>query len=423
MRQLPLFNPLHFFCGAVVLTASTAALCGAELQPLSLEAAIAEAVSQNPALRVIDADVEAARGAVLTSQEKPPLELTAGPGWKRTNEGDGAKNQVTATVELQKTFLSRARRELVTLLAERDVELRQLATEGLRFELGAAVRLPYYELLAAQSILALRQEQLASAQAFQTAVAQRAAAGFTSDFEATKSTVEVLNATKQLRAAEAQIAIARVELNTLLGRDPSISLVAAGSLSSASPDIALPGLLARALSVHPGFRVLAKQTEIAELTVRKAGLARKPDLSAGPSLELSRTEQVLGFSATIPLPDKNYGRGALQTASAERRKLQAEEERLRRQITADVTVAAANYTAARAQLALYTPTYLDQLKAMHEQAERTYNQNATSLLIYLDAKRTYYDALADYYDALGEAARSRAALEAVAGVSLENLNP
>ena len=53
------------------------------------------------------------------------------------------------------------------------------------------------------------------------------------------------------------------------------------------------------------------------------------------------------------------------------------------------------------------------------QAEQAYAQNTTTLIIYLDAKRTYFDTLAEYYDALGNVAQSRADLESAIGVPLD----
>ena len=53
------------------------------------------------------------------------------------------------------------------------------------------------------------------------------------------------------------------------------------------------------------------------------------------------------------------------------------------------------------------------------QAEQGYAQNATTLLIYLDAKRTYFDTLVNYYEALGNLAENRAELESAIGVPLE----
>jgi hypothetical protein len=74
---------------------------------------------------------------------------------------------------------------------------------------------------------------------------------------------------------------------------------------------------------------------------------------------------------------------------------------------------------ARDQLALYQPGFFDKLRAFVRQAEEGYAQSATTLIIYLDAKRTYFEALTGYYEALGRVAESRADLESAVGVPLE----
>lgn len=386
---------------------------------LTLPAAIAEAVAQSPALRVIEADIDSARGEALTAQTRPNPELTFAPGIKRVREGDGSHHEFKGTLELSRTFLFPGKRELLMSIAGRNVELRQLAIDGLRFQLTAVVRKAFYELLVAQSIVGLRQQQLESAQTFQQAAAKRAESGYASDFEAVKSQGEVINARKLLQMAVNQIASARVELNTLLGRDPSVPLEVAGTLDGALPSQGLPELVALALAENPGLRVQTLQAEIAGLNLRKARLARKPDITVGPSLDYSKSEQILGISATVALAGKNYGQGEILTATAEQRKVLAETERLRREIIGAVAKAATQLAGARAQLALYSPAYLDQLKAVVAQAEQSYAANATSLLIYLDAKRTYFDTLADYHEAIANAASSRAELESAVGTPLE----
>ncbi len=386
---------------------------------LTLESAIAEAVAQSPALRVIDADIDAARGEVLTAQTKPNPELTFAPGLKHVREPGNSHNEFKGTLGLSQQFVFPGKRELLVSIAERNVELRKLGIEGLRFQLTAAVRKAFYEMLAAQSVIGLRRQQIESAQTFQQAATKRAAGGYASDFEAVKSQGDVINAKKLLATAEGEIAAARVELNSLLSRDPTAPLEVTGTLADAVPERALPDLLAAALAENPSLRVQAMQAEIAGLSVRKARLARKPEISVGPSLEYSRSEQVLSLGATVSLPNKNYGRGEILTATAEQRKVLAETERLQREITSAVTKAATQLATARTQLALYAPAYLEQLKAVVEQAEKSYAQNATSLLIYLDAKRTYFDTLADYYEAVASVATHRAELESAVGTPLE----
>ncbi len=427
---VPKFNFILLSLGAA-LGLTRPALCADEPIPasapvesvagnkLTLESAIAEAVAQSPALRVIEADIDSARGETLTAQTRPSPELFFAPGLKHVREGDSSRNEFKGTLALTQQLVFAGKRELLVSIAERNVELRKLGVEGLRFQLAAAVQKTFYELLAAQGVVALRQQQLESAQTFQQAATKRAASGYASDFEAVKSQGDVINAKKMIVAAEGEIAAARVELNSLLGRDPSAPLEVSGALTDAAPERTLPDLLAAALADNPSLRVQAMQAEIAGLSVRKAKLARKPEISVGPSLEYSKSEQVLSIGATVSLPNKNYGKGELQTATAEQRKVLAETERLRREITGAVTKAATQLTTARNQLALYAPAYLEQLKTVVEQAEKSYTQNATTLLIYLDAKRTYFDTLADYYEAVASVATHRAELESAVGVPLE----
>jgi len=388
-------------------------------EKLTLPDAIAEAVAHSPALRVIEADIDAAHGEVLTAQLRPNPELSFRPALHRVQEGGATTREFKGDVGLSQTFLFPGKRELLVSISERNVELRKLGIEGVRFQLAAAVRRSFYELLAAQSILGLREQQLESARTFQQAAARRAESGYASDFEAVKSQGEVINAQKLLRSAEGAIAAARAELSTLIGRDPLVPLEIAGTLDGATGERPVAELLLLAYARNPGIRVLEMQAEIAGLNLRKARLARKPDIAVGPSLEYSKSEQILGISATVALPSKNYGRGEILTATAEQRKVLAETDRLRREIAGAVTKTATQLATANSLLSLYSQTYLDQLKAVVDQAERSYAQNATSLLIYLDAKRTYFDTLAGYYEAIGNAATSRAELESAVGASLQ----
>jgi cobalt-zinc-cadmium efflux system outer membrane protein len=389
---------------------------------LSLDAALAEAFAKSPVMRVIDAEIEAARGEVLTAQTRPNPELSFTPGLKQVRDSGDSHNEFKASVAVSQVFLAPGRRELLVSIAQRNVELRKLGIEGLRFQLAAEVRKSFYELLAAQSILGLRGQQLESARTFQQAATKRAESGYASDFEAVKSQGEVINAQKLLRMAEGQIATARVQLNALLGRDPLAPLEIVGTLDGAAPALPLSALLSLAYERNPSIRVQEMQAEIAGMNVRKARLARRSDYAVGPAVEYSKSEQVIGLSATISLPRKNYGQGEILTATAEQRRALAEIERLRREIAGAVAKSATELATAQSVLVLYSPVYLDQLKAVVEQAERSYAQNATSLLIYLDAKRTYFDTLASYYEAIGGVATSRAELESALGVPLET-NP
>ena len=92
------------------------------------------------------------------------------------------------------------------------------------------------------------------------------------------------------------------------------------------------------------------------------------------------------------------------------------------EIGSAVTKAAEKLEVTKKELALYTPDLLAKLKGFVDQAEKQYAQSLTTLLIYLDAKKTYFDTLADYFGALGNLATVRTELEAAVGVPLETPN-
>jgi outer membrane protein TolC len=389
---------------------------------LTLPTAVSEALARSPYLEAGEAEIDAARGEVLSARTRANPDITFSPGIRRLRESEGSRHEFLGSLELSQTILFPGKRELLIALAERNVELRKLGVEGVRFQLTIAVRKAFYELLAAQSTLAVRQQQLSSAEVFHQAATQRAKGGYSSDFEVVKSQGDVISARKAVNAAEGEVAAARVELNALLGRELTAELTVEGSWNSPDDLPVLSDLLAIALRENPSLRAQTIQAEIGAANLRKARLARKPDFTVGPSIEYSRSEQILSLNATVPWIGKNTGRGEIASASAEQRRISAETEKLRRELSAAVAKAFVQLQAARAQLALYSPSYLNQLKETVSLAEQSYAQNATSLLIYLESKRTYFDTLADYNEAIVNVAASRIALEAALGVPFADQN-
>ena len=92
---------------------------------------------------------------------------------------------------------------------------------------------------------------------------------------------------------------------------------------------------------------------------------------------------------TVALPFADQKKGEIATTTAEQQKALAEIEKTRLEITGEVVKSADALRIAREELALYTPAFLDKLKAFVAQAEQSYAQSATTLIIYLDAKRIY----------------------------------
>ena len=381
-----------------------------------------EALRNNPEFRVLEASVAAAQGGVTTAKTWQNPELSVGPG-VRENVATGGppKPGFNGTFELNQLFLFPGKRQLFIAIAQRNVEISKLALEGFRFQLTTAVRKTFYEYLAAEKIVKLRQDQIQSAQTFYEAATKRAQAGFASDFETVKGQADLINARKLARAAEGNVTTARVELNMLLGRPSSAPLHPTGALEGTATKNTVEGYVGLAMAQNPSLRTQELQANLAGLNLRKTRFGRRPDFAIGPAIEYSSNagERTYALRATVALPLWNQAKGEILTANAEQQKALAEIEKLRVEITGGVTKAAAKLEVARDQLALYSPEFLQKLKDFVAQAEQGYAQNATTLIIYLDAKRTYFDALTDYYEALSKVAESRADLESAVGVPLE----
>ena len=405
-----LHRALLICLGSVILMSAHAA---------TLEQITAEALRNNPELQVLEQSVAAAKGGVRTARTLSNPELTVAPGTRHLSEGNSSTREFHGEFSLSQLFKFPGKRALEIAIAQRNVELSNIALEGFRFQLAAKVRRAFYDELAAEKIAQARQQQVESARMFVESAKKRAESGYASDFDTIKSQADLIASNKTLRQAQAQMWAARVKLNTLMGRDPSLPLKLDGALDEVQPRGSRSDFLALAMARNPSIRTQTRQAEIAGLNLRSTRFGRRPDFAIGPSIEYLPSEQTYGISATLALPLWDQKQGAIETATAEQKKAFGELEKTRAEVAAEVTNAAANLQAAKEQLALYSPAFLEQLKGVMAQAEQGYAQNSTTLLIYLDAKRTYFDTLVDYYESLSNVAETRSDLESAVGVPLD----
>jgi len=177
----------------------------------------------------------ATKGEIVTARTFPNPELTVEPGARQTQGPEGSRSEFHANFALSQLFEFPGKRALKIALAERDLTIRQIALEGFRFQLSTEVRRAFFDLLAAEKIVGLRNEQVESARVFFASSQERTEQGYASDFEAVKSQADLVAAQKALREAQAKKVEARVALNALLAREPAAPLDITGSLENLAP--------------------------------------------------------------------------------------------------------------------------------------------------------------------------------------------
>jgi len=390
----------------------------AEPSPLTLEQLVAEACKNNPEIRALTADIAGARGEVDTAKTWQNPELTVAPGAKHVR-GEGS--EFHGDFGLQQTIEYPGKRALRRAVAEKNVAVRQTALSGFRYQLAIQVRRAHFTLLTAHEIMALREQRLALAKAFVQAAKKKVEGGFAPEFEATKAEVEIVIAQKALREAQAQHESARVALNSLLGRKPSEPLSITGTPGDgvATPD--LSALLSLALARNPSLKVQQTEVERTGLSLRSVKKSRLPDVTVGPSFEYASDEQIYGFGFSLPLPLWDRKKGEIETATAEQEKALAELDKLQREIVRDVAMASQNLFAAKEALTYFTPALREKIKVALDAAAQSYAEGRTTLLIYLEMRRTYFDTQADYLETLQKLYEAQAELEAALGVPLTEL--
>ncbi len=358
------------FTIAALLAGAPAARAAARAE--TLEQMTAEAVGNNPELRVFEQSVLAAKGGVRTAR------TYANPELKRTRDAVRFNSEFHGLFELSQLFKFPGKRALEIAIAQRNLELTELAREAFRFQVAAKVRRAFYDFVSAQKISQARREQVGSAQNFVESARKRAQAGYASDFEAIKSQAELINANKALRKAEGEMNVARVTLNALMGRSPAGALEISGDLDNVAPRGSRTDFVALALARNPGIRTQLRQVEISGLSLRSTRFGRRPDIAVGPSVKYTDTEQIFGLQATLALPFWDQKKGEIETASANQRRSLAELEKTRAEVVAEVTKAATKLELVKQQLSLYSPALLNRLQAFMAQAEQGYAQNNTT---------------------------------------------
>ena len=395
---------------------------GEEPPPLTLEQLLDEALRNNPELRALSASADAARGEVVTAATWQNPELSVSPKLTHTrSEGGRSSNQFDKEIGLSQTIEFPGKRALRRAVAEKNVEIRELALAGFRSQLSNQVRSAFYRLLVSEQLVSLKENRLTIAKTFVEAARKKVDAGYAPEFEATKAEVERVAAEKELREAQAQRQASAVALTALLGRTPTRSLTVSGDLARDLPSPDEATLLAEASLRNPSLRIQAVEVERTSLGVDLARRSRFPDFTIGPSYETEPDTQFYTLGLSLPLPFWDRKQGEIVTAEAERRRAAAELQKLQQEILRDILTSSQDLAAAKAGLASYTPQLFGKLIEALDAASRGYPEGRTPLLLFLETQRTFFDTQAGYLETLQKLYEARAALEAAVGVPLAEL--
>ena len=354
------------------------------------------ALTRNPEIAV------AARRVAMAEANVPAAGALDDPeamyrGWgvplKQPWNYNQAQNMFMVTQALPGT----GKRHLRTTVAQSDVAVAKDELAATRLRVQVDTRKAFYTLVEAQDELRIHDEHVDIAGQAIQAARIRYTVGKVPQQDLLKAQLELTRLGEHMIRFDRDIEVAKSQLNSLLGRDPStpLRLHGDGGVLTALPS--QESLNQQALQVRPDL--LAAQAAATKSRQQQA-LARKayvPDfsVSAGymlmpPSTSMRNTYMVEG-SMTLPWLDHRKHDAEIAGAAAAVSEQDAELAALRTQAFGQIAEARAEAEAARKMAALYQNALRPQAEATLHAAVIAYENNQTDFLNLLDSQMAVID--------------------------------
>lgn len=354
--------------GAVSLLAPAAVYAeeASDVTPISLAEAVARATRQQPSVKAADARLDSAEVQVERAKvaRRPTVDFSANSGAQpnRVAIGDtaffrlGYSTSLSASMLLYDFGQSAYQIEATQASVDAAVEDKLDASTTVAFAAAQA----YYNLWAAQQLLAISEAALVEAEARVKTAQALVDAGARAKIEVTRAAVDRSTASSELRRAQGELRQAQVALSIALGEPESKEVYRA----TEPPPLDAPPSLAKAYEqaqrARPDIAALLDRIEAQEAQLAASRAARRPILAARSSVSLQgpvvfedeTVPFVASFSAQLALTLPVYDGGAISaneaTAKAELRAIQAQLDITELGLRSELADAYASYETAQA---------------------------------------------------------------------------
>jgi len=384
--------------------------------PLTLRAAIDEALARNPELAALRQEYEVARAA--PAQERflaPPMLEAQIWGWPVTTLNPARTDMYMLMAEQE--LPGKGKRAARTLVAEREADMSQQQIAVRANQILSDLRQAYVDLAFTRDTFDLYSRQASLLQDVAETATVRYAAGEGAQHHTVVALVDVAAVEKDRIAAEERAQAAEARLNTLMGRPPSQPV---GPLAPIVSTVPAEEAEQRALARHPDVAMVDAGVAKEQAELERLRGERRPDFVVGGGYMLMPGDAGAWTArAGITWPNAPWSRGRL-TAAIEVQAKRVEAARARREVVAAqlrqaVRQAVVRLNAAERQVRLIESTVLPQIEHAFELTRLAYAAGEGPFADMLDTRRTLLSTQLEYVEARANVARARADLETVAG--------
>jgi len=392
---------------------------------MTADEAVQFAIQHNGELLAMRKEVDAAKGLVSQAslRANPKLDVSV------SQNVIGTDRNITANGMLPLEL--GGRRPARVLVAQREVEIRELALADRERLLAADVRQKFGEAIAASLKLGFDEEIIATSERGYELLAARVREGRTAPLEQNIVLVELNRVRSVKEQSEGKVQIAMIELRNLLGMAPEDPLRLKGDFNDLI--VSLPPIndaTTRALANRPDLKLARAVEKLAEARIEDARAQGRADLSltagyqfmkfgfpvkgfddSGQLRPVQGNFHYVTFGVSIDLPVRNKNQGSIEAAVAESEAAKRRREFGELTIRKEVAAAYAQYNSAARAAEIYRVGVIDQSSKNVDVVKQVYEYGAKSLIDYISEQRQFIDLENNYIDSLLDTYKGRVEVE------------
>ena len=381
--------------------------------PLTVDQVVERAVADNPELRAMRAEVDAARGRLLQAGLRPNPMLDLG-GQANVS---GPDNNVNVGLSIPLDLNGRKAGRVG--VAEREIDMKQAQVSDRERRLSAEVRLKAGDLLAARRNLDFTEELLGTNQKGLGLVRDRVRQGAAPTLEESLVLVEVNRLDASLSMLKSRVEILGLQLRLLAGMPPDEPFLLQGELASRPWTLDRAQALAQALAGRPDLVIARAEAAMAQAKIRReeaegrwdarlnlgyqrqdSGFPLNGLTDRGGTRAIQDTFNYVGGGVTITVPVRNRNQGNVAAATAEAQAAERKQEGAELIVRQEVAAAFSQLAAAQRALDIYTRGVRDVASRNLGVVRQAYELGRIPVLDVIAEQRRYIDIEMGYTDAL-----------------------
>lgn len=334
-------------------------------------------------------------------------------------------NAAQSMFSLSQTLPGPGKRALRTGIANADVDVAKAQLQQVRLQIRIGVRKAFYDLLRAQDEERIHDDHVAIARQAIEAARIKYSVGKVSQQDVLKAQVALTRLAEHMIRFTQDLDMARSQLNTLLGRDPSTPVSAEGRhrVLDILPDAKT--LTEAAFRTRPDLLAAADASEKSRKEQALAKKAYVPDftVSAGYMLMPAGTDMrnayMLEGTMNLPWLNRRKHDSDIAEASAQATMQEAELTAMQNAARGQIREALVQAKAAQSLARMYHDDLRPQAEATLEASVVAYENDKTDFLDLLDSQMSVVDIDLAWVQALGDFDSRLADLELAIGAPLE----